>query len=114
MLFRSLTEIATGLMFRPEIGPDDGMLFVFGRPHRTEFYMKNVQFDIAAAYIDPEGVILEIVQLKKQIETPVPSKADNVQFVLETAPDFFSRNGLGPGTLIRTKRGSLKESFNLK
>jgi uncharacterized protein len=107
----NLTQVATGLMFRDGIGPDDGMFFVFGGTDRRSFYMKNVGFDIAAAYIDAEGVIREIVQLKKQEVTPVPSQSDAIQFVLETAPDWFARNGVGPGTLIRAERGSLREVF---
>lgn len=111
---RSITEIATGLMFRSGIGADETMLFVFGRPHRPAFYMKNVPFDISAAYIDSEGVIQEIVALKRMDETSVPSRFDTIQFVLEAAPDFFERNGIGPGTLIRSSAGSLKETFRMR
>ena len=107
----SLQQVATGLMYREGIGPNEAMLFVFGGTDRRSFYMKNVPFDIAAAYIDSEGVVKEIVQLKKQDETPVPSQSDAIQFVLETAPDWFTRNGIGPGTLIRAERGSLREVF---
>lgn len=105
---RTMTQIATGLMFRPGIGPDDGMLFLFARPHQTAFYMKNVRFDIDAAYIGPDGVILEIVRLKAQDRTPVPAKSDQVQFVLETAPGYFERQKLGPGTLVMTAQGPLQ------
>ncbi|HTH49976.1 MAG TPA: DUF192 domain-containing protein, partial [Candidatus Limnocylindria bacterium] len=104
-------QVATGLMYRAGIGPNDAMLFVFGGADRRSFYMKNVPFDIAAAYIDSEGVVKEIVQLKKMDETAVPSQSDAIQFVLETAPDWFTRNGVGPGTLIRAERGSLREVF---
>lgn len=107
----SLQQIATGLMFRTGIGTNEAMLFVFGGTDRRSFYMKNVPFDIAAAYIDAEGVIREVVQLKKQDETPVPSQSEAIQFVLETEPDWFRRNGVGPGTLIRSERGSLREVF---
>ena len=107
----SVTQISTGMMFRQSIGPNDGMLFVFGGTDRRSFYMKNVPIDIAAAYLDSEGVVQEIVQLKQQEVTPVPSQSANIQFVLETAPDWFTRNGVGPGTLIRAERGSLREVF---
>ena len=107
----SLQQVATGLMFRTGIGTNEAMLFVFGGTDRRSFYMKNVPFDIAAAYIDAEGVVREIVHLKKQDETPVPSQSEAIQFVLETAPDWFTRNGVGPGTLIRSERGSLREVF---
>ena len=104
-------QIATGLMFRAGIGPEEGMLFLFGAPHQPAYYMKNVSFDIDVAYINPEGVILEIVRLKAQDRTPVPAKSDRVQFVLETAPDYFAKHSLGPGTLVMTTRGGLKETF---
>lgn len=107
----TLSQISTGLMFRQGIGTNDGMLFVFGAPNRRSFYMKNVDFDINAAYIDDEGVIQEIVTLRKRVEDPVPSASDRIQFVLETAPDWFTRNGVGVGTLIRTEQGGLKETL---
>src|SRR4051812_7384041 len=54
------TQVATGMMYRKEMGTNDGMLFVFPRPHRTAFYMRNTVIPLSAAYIDPEGTILEI------------------------------------------------------
>lgn len=107
----TLSQISTGLMFRQGIGTNDGMLFVFGAPNRRSFYMKNVDFDINAAYIDDEGVVQEIVTLRKRVEDPVPSASDRIQFVLETAPDWFTNNGVGVGTLIRTEQGGLKETL---
>lgn len=108
---RTVTQIATGLMFRQGIGPDEGMLFLFPRPHQPAFYMKNVGFDIDVAYIGPDGVITEIVRLKAMDPTPVPSISDRVQFVLEVAPDYFTKRNLGAGTLVMTSQGSLKETF---
>ena len=110
-LCRTITQIATGLMFRTGIGPEDGMLFVFAQPHQPAFYMKNVPFDIDVAYLDDEGVITEIVRLKAQDRTPVPAKSDRVQFVLETAPDYFPKHGLAPGTVVVTDRGPLKATL---
>lgn len=108
----TLTQVATGLMFRPGIGPEEGMLFVFAGAAQRSFYMRNVDFDINAAYIDTEGVIQEIVTLRKRDESPVPSASKNIQFVLETAPDWFTRNGIGVGTLILTDQGtSLREAL---
>ena len=105
----TLPQVATGLMHRKGIGPNESMLFVFGTGERRKFYMKNVPFDIAAAYIDTEGMVREVVQLKRFEEHEVPSVNENIQFVLETAPDWFTRNGIQAGTLIRTDRGSLRD-----
>ena len=105
----TVPQIATGLMHRPSIGPEETMLFVFGSPRERSFYMKNVPFDIDVAYIDSEGVIQEIVRLKANDAKGVPSKSSRIQFVLEAAPEYFTRNGYGPGTLIGTERGGLAQ-----
>jgi hypothetical protein len=106
-----VTEISTGMMFRKEIGDHEGMLFVFGRPHRAAFYMRNTVVPLSAAYIDPNGAILEIRELKPLDETPVTAGSDQVQYVLETKLGWFETNGIAPGTIIRTEQGSLAETF---
>lgn len=105
------TEISTGMMFRKQIGENEGMLFIFGRPHRASFYMRNTTVPLSAAYIDPEGRILEIVELKPLDETPVTATTDQVQFVLETKQGWFDKNQIEIGTIVRTELGSLKETF---
>lgn len=105
------TQVATGMMYRKEMGENDGMLFVFPRPHRTAFYMRNTVVPLSAAYIDPEGTILEIHDLKPLEETPVEAGYDNIQFVLETPQGWFKKNNIGVGTVIRTERGSLHDTF---
>ncbi|MBL9135611.1 MAG: DUF192 domain-containing protein [Verrucomicrobiales bacterium] len=103
--------IQKGMMWRTNVAETEAMLFVFAQPHQTAFWMKNVPMSIDVAYIDPEGAILEIHRLERQNTNPVPAKASNVQFALETAEGWFQRNGIGPGVVIRTDRGSLKETF---
>ncbi len=103
--------IQKGMMWRTNVPETEAMLFVFGRPHQTSFWMKNVPMDIDVAYLDPEGIILEIHRLERQNTNPVAAKSDRVQFALETAEGWFKRHGIGPGTAIRTERGSLGETF---
>src|SRR2546421_8713283 len=105
------TQVATGMMYRKEMGEKDGMLFVFPRPHRTAFYMRNTVIPLSAAYIDPEGTILEIHDLKPLEEAPVEAGSDNIQFVLETPQGWFKKNNIGVGTVIRSERGSLRDTF---
>jgi uncharacterized membrane protein (UPF0127 family) len=104
-------QIRTGMMFRESMAEQDGMLFVFARPHRTAFYMKNTKVPLTAAYIDPDGVILEMVELNALNETPVEAKFDNVQFVLEMNQGWFKRHKILPGTVIGTERGPLRRVF---
>lgn len=105
------TQIATGMMFRKEMGTNEGMLFVFGRPHRVSFYMKNTLIPLSAAYLDADGTILEIVDLKPLDETPIEAKSDQVVFVLEMNQGWFKRNKIGAGAVLRSEFGSLGEAF---
>src|SRR5688572_4967744 len=82
-------QIETGMMFRKEMGQDEGMLFVFSQPHRTSFYMKNTYIPLSCAYVDSEGAIAEIHDLQPKNETPVPAKSDNIQYVLEMNRGWF-------------------------
>jgi hypothetical protein len=104
-------QVQTGMMFRTNVAEDEGMLFVFGVPHQASFWMKNVPIPLSCAYIDPEGVILEIHDMKPQDESPIQARSRQVQFVLETRQGWFSRQQVGPGVLVRTERGSLQETF---
>lgn len=106
---RTEVEIRTGMMFRTNIVDGEGMLFVFARPIRAAFYMRNTTVPLSCAYIDPEGTILEIHDLKPLDETPVEARSDNVQFVLEVPQGWFDRNQIRPGAVVRTQYGALKE-----
>ncbi len=105
-------EIYTGMMWRTNMVDGEGMLFVFGDAAPRSFYMKNTLVPLSIAYIDPAGVILEIHDLHPRNEQPVPSKAGNIQFVLEVPQGWFARNGIVPGTVVRSAQGELKKLFS--
>ena len=104
-------EEETGMMFRTNIQETDAMLFVLPTPQRTSFWMKNCPESISAAYISPDGVIQEIHHLEKNDTNGVISATDNIRFVLETSDGWFTRHNIGTGTLIRTEKGSLPQTF---
>ena len=104
-------QIHTGMMFRTNIQETDAMLFVLPAPQRASFWMKNCPESISAAYITPDGVIAEIHHLEKNDTNGVVAARDDIQFVLETKDGWFTRHNINPGTVIRTEKGSLSESF---
>ncbi|MGC8830356.1 MAG: DUF192 domain-containing protein [Verrucomicrobiia bacterium] len=104
-------ELQTGMMFRKEMGENEAMLFVFQVPHRASFYMKNTYVPLSAAYINSDGVILEIHDLEPLNEKPVTATNDNIQFVLEVNKGWFQKHNINPGTVIRTPKGSLYKTF---
>lgn len=104
-------EIMTGMMFRTEMGENEGMLFILAAPQRASFWMKNTLVPLSCAYIDPEGTILEIHDMKPKDETPIPSKSTNILYVLEVKQGWFERHKIAVGTQIRSERGTLNETF---
>ena len=104
-------QMQTGMMFRTNLTESDSMLFVFSTPHRASFWMANTKIPLSAAYIDPDGVILEIHPLQPEDTNAVEAASDRVQFVLETSQGWFDRHHVGVGALIRTERGTLLDSF---
>jgi hypothetical protein len=101
----------TGMMFRTNIQETDTMLFVLPQPQRASFWMTNCPESLSAAYIGTDGVIEEIHHLEKNDNVPVAAAHDNIQFVLETKDGWFARHNISEGTVIRTERGSLAETF---
>lgn len=105
------TQTQTGMMFRTNMAENEAMLFVFGGPHRAAFWMKNTYIPLSAAYLDPEGVILEIHDLEPLNTNAVSATSSQVQYVLETPRGWFARHNVRTGTVVRTERGSLRETF---
>lgn len=104
-------EMQTGMMFRTNIQDSDSMLFVFPTAQRVGFWMKNCPESISCVYINTDGFIEEVHHLEKNDTNAVLSATDDVRFVLETSEGWFARHNIAVGTLIRTERGTLAESF---
>lgn len=100
-----------GMMFRTNIQETDAMLFVLPYPMRASFWMKNCPESISGAYITPDGIIREIHRMEQNNTNAVVAARDDIQFVLETREGWFTRHNIAPGTVIRTDRGSLAETF---
>lgn len=100
-----------GMMFRTNIMENDAMIFVFSYPFQVSFWMHNCPESISAAYIDPEGVIQEIHHLEKWDTNAVVAASQNIQFVLEVKDGWFARHNISTGTVIRTERGTLQQTF---
>jgi uncharacterized membrane protein (UPF0127 family) len=102
-------QVGTGMMFRKQMAENEGMLFVFARPHRPAFYMKNTIVPLTVAYIDSEGTIVELHDLQPLNETAVEAGSDSIQFVLEMKQGWFQRHNVGPGAVITSEKGRLLE-----
>lgn len=90
---------STGLMFRKELGKDKGMLFVFGTERNVSFWMKNTSIPLSIAFIDKNGIITEILDLKPNDLTSKKSKK-KVKYALEVNQGYFKKNNIKAGDKI--------------
>ena len=104
-------EQMTGMMFRTNVTDTDAMLFIMPYPQRASFWMKNCPHSLSAAYITADGVIQEIRHLEKNDTNYIVAESGNIQYVLEVNDGWFQRHNISTGTVIRTEKGSLQETF---
>lgn len=111
---RTLQQISVGMMRRTNMAEMEGMLFVFPGPDQRSFYMLNTLLPLSCAYIDPEGTILETYDMKPLDPSPIPSRSDQVQYVLELNQGWFERHGVKPGVAVSTERGTFPQTFRFR
>ena len=91
------SEMQRGLMGRLELAPDSGMLFVYLKPQRMSFWMRNTPLPLDIGFFDAEGKLREIYQLHPFDETPVATRSHKLQFALEMNQGWFKANNIRPG-----------------
>lgn len=94
-----------GLMHRKSMAPNQGMLFVFPVPERHCMWMRNTFLPLSVAFLDDQGKILNIEDMKPQTETSHCAIAP-ARFALEMNRGWFSDKGLKAGLRI----GGLEKS----
>lgn len=104
-------QLHTGMMFRTNMGENEGMLFPLPYTQRASFWMKNCPLSLSAAYIGPDGVIQEIHELQAYNTNAVLAASENIRFVLEAPQGWFERHHIGPDVAVTTERGTLMQTF---
>ena len=107
-------ERQAGMMHRTTMPENEGMLFVFSYPNQRGFWMENTTVPLSIAYIDPASRVIEIHDLHPLNTQPVESRSARVQYALEVNQGWFAKNGIQPGTVLATDRGSLAVSVRAK
>ena len=94
------SEHAKGLMYRDALAEDHGMLFLFKRPERRSFWMRNTQIPLDLAYFDSAGTLLEVHPLYPYDENSVYSYSHDVLIAIETNQGWFSQKNIRPGAQL--------------
>jgi uncharacterized membrane protein (UPF0127 family) len=91
-------ERARGLMYRTALAENRGMLFVFPNRKRHSLYMKNTLIPLSVAFIDSEGRIVDIQDMKPlDDDLPHYVSAKPARYALEVNQGFFDERGIKVG-----------------
>jgi uncharacterized membrane protein (UPF0127 family) len=90
---------STGLMYRFSLRPDHGMLFVFERPERLSFWMRNTFIPLSIAFIGADGRIVNIEDMVPQTETSHWSRGPAL-YALEMRKGWFAERGIREGDAV--------------
>jgi uncharacterized membrane protein (UPF0127 family) len=93
-------EMQRGLMGRRELGPEEGMLFVYDWPQQLSFWMRNTPLALDIGFFDAAGVLREIYPLEPFDEKAVRSRRDDLLYALEMNQGWFAARGVRPGARL--------------
>jgi len=91
-----------GLMNRPRLAPDAGMVFLFSRPVSSSFWMKNTLIPLSIAFWDRSGRILKILDMAPCRTDPCRFYSPDVTYVgaVEANRGWFADHGVRPGDRV--------------
>lgn len=90
---------ARGLMFREQLPPNHGMLFVFDRPGLHCMWMRNTLIPLSVAFIEDDGTIVNVAHMKPHDESS-HCATKPVRYALEMTQGWFAQKGIQPGMKI--------------
>jgi uncharacterized membrane protein (UPF0127 family) len=88
-----------GLMDRPELAPDEGMLFVFDQSTPHGFWMKNTLIPLDMLFLGDDGRVLSVVE-RKPLTEDVTDGGVASRYVLEVNGGWARAHGLARGDQV--------------
>jgi hypothetical protein len=92
-----------GLMFRPEVAPDEGMLFDWGTPRESAMWMRNTITSLDMVFIRADGRIHRIAERTVPLSLATIESRGPVRATLELAAGTAARLDIRPGDLVRQR-----------
>jgi len=100
-------EISNGLMFRPSLRENRGMLFLFDQPRLPAFWMKNMLIPLDLVFLDGAGAVVDVItDVQPCAADPCPNypPSNPSQAVLEIRAGSAAAHGLEIGAVIQFER----------
>ena len=97
---RTGEEQMQGLMYRTELGADEGMLFPREVPRLSSFWMKNTHIPLDIVFIGPDRRVINVAaNTTPHSLEPIPS-AGPARAVLEIGGGRAAELGIVPGSAV--------------
>jgi len=93
-------QLQQGLMFRPSLAPDAGMLFDFKAPTVATMWMRNTLIPLDMLFVDANGTIVNIQARTVPGSDAVISAGAPVRAVIELNGGTAARLGIAPGDRV--------------
>ena len=90
---------ARGLMNRDSLAPDHGMLFVYPEEQTLSFWMRNTRIPLDIAFMDQEGVIVDIQHMQAESDD-LHSSSRPAMYALEMASGWFAAHDVKVGDVV--------------
>ncbi len=90
------TDREQGLMYRTQLAPNEGMLFVFNENAVHCFWMKNTLIPLSIAFMRADGTITDVDEMQAET-TNNHCPRNNGMYALEMSRGWFSAKGIRPG-----------------
>ena len=89
-----------GLMFRKELGDDEGMIFDFGTVREVMMWMKNTPLSLDMVFIGEDGTVRRIAHSAKPYSLDVIPSGAAVRYVFEIVGGTADKLGIAPGAKV--------------
>jgi uncharacterized membrane protein (UPF0127 family) len=93
-------ERERGLMYRKSLPEGHGMLFDFGFPQPTSFWMHNTYISLDIIFIAPDGHIIRIAENAKPMDDSLIPSGGLVRGVLEVIAGTSRKLGIKAGDRV--------------
>lgn len=93
-------ERARGLMYRKEMGEQDGMLFVFPDQTSRGFWMKNTYLELDIIFINSEREVVNVVSKAVPLSEEKRASTGPAKYVLEIKGGLAEKWGIKPKSRI--------------
>lgn len=88
-----------GLMYRESLAENSGMLFVFTEASYYSMWMKDTYIPLSVAFIDEQGVILNIEDMQPETRTAHDSEG-MAKYALEMNKGWFAVRKIAAGARV--------------